>query len=536
MFADLHIHSWYSDGTLSPEEIVKKAKSQNITLISICDHNLFDAYSELHDIDFITGAEIHAVMDDKEYHILAYNFDMKNKAINELLQYNRDVLFDRGKKLIKNISADYPTVSSEEFSKYERNRKNGGWEGVDYLKSKRLLPNGITDYFNFMRKYGSPPDKDFLSPVEVIKIIHDARGYAVLAHIGEYIEQNITNCEKTAAQFFDIGIDGFECYYPHHIVETTDFLVKFCREHDLMITAGSDEHGEFAGLTSRGNYIGAVKIKIEQLNLKNLMAENLLRNSAWLFDVDHRDNLTDDIKFYTDYAKNLNCKNILELGCGTGRVALILAKEGFNVTGLDLSNEMLDVFKQKLEKLEKIDDNIDNIKDKIELIHGNMADFNLNKKFDLIIAPFRAFQCLTDEKDIENSLNCIKNHLTDNGIFIINVFNTDPNRMNENWCYPLKIQWERLDENTGNYVIKKDSGDKIDLQNRIIYVTFVYEVKDKSGNISVLEDKLKLKYYYENDLTEIIENAGLKIKEKFGWYDKTSVEETKRELIFVCGK
>ena len=277
MFADLHIHSWYSDGTLNPEEIVKKAKAQDITLISICDHNLIDAYSELPDlcaenhIKFIVGVEINAVMNDMEYHILAYGFDTKNKAINELLRYNRDVYADRANKLIEKISKDYPAVSIEEFLKYERNRKNGGWESIDYLNSKGLLINGIKDYFDFMRKYGSLPDKDFLTPEEVIKIIHEAGGYAVLAHIGEYIEQNITDCEKTAAQFFEMGIDGFECYYPHHTVETTEFLTKFCRERDLIITVGGDEHGEFADLNSRGNYIGAVKIKIEQLNLKNMI-------------------------------------------------------------------------------------------------------------------------------------------------------------------------------------------------------------------------------------------------------------------------
>jgi SAM-dependent methyltransferase len=267
--------------------------------------------------------------------------------------------------------------------------------------------------------------------------------------------------------------------------------------------------------------------------LGNNRVENLLRNSAWLYDVDHRDHLTDDIQFYTDYAKSLNCDSILELGCGTGRVALALAKEGFNVTGLDLSNEMLDVFRQKLDNA---DDKVDKVKSKIEIIHGNMARFDLNKKFDLIIVPFRAFQCLTDDKDIANSLDCVKNHLTDGGIFIVNVFNPRPDLTD--WCSPetVQIQWERLDENTGNYVIKKYSQDKIDTDNRIMYITFIYEVKDKAGNISEITDKLKLKYYYENQLQSAVEKAGLKIKEKFGWYDKTGVDEAKRELIFVCGK
>ena len=273
MFADLHIHSWYSDGTLSPEEIIKKAKSQNITLISICDHELTDAYAVLDDLcaessmNLITGVEIMAAVGYEQYHILAYGFNTEDKALKELLSYNRGILADKGIKLIKNISADYPAVSLNEFLKYERNRRNGGWESIDYLKSKGLV-NDVTDYFGFLDKYGSPPDKNFISAEEVIKIIHDAGGYAVLAHLGDNTGQNLEDCEKIANQFLDMGIDGFECYYTSHTDEITKFLVNFCREHDLMITAGSDEHGGFNG---KDYYIGAVKVKIEELNLKNLI-------------------------------------------------------------------------------------------------------------------------------------------------------------------------------------------------------------------------------------------------------------------------
>ncbi|MHB1483071.1 MAG: class I SAM-dependent methyltransferase [Saccharofermentanales bacterium] len=72
------------------------------------------------------------------------------------------------------------------------------------------------------------------------------------------------------------------------------------------------------------------------------MMDNLLRNTARLFDIDNRDNLYSDLPFYLDYAKAQKGE-VLELGCGTGRVALTLAREGLKVTGLDLSDEMLDV-------------------------------------------------------------------------------------------------------------------------------------------------------------------------------------------------
>jgi len=257
------------------------------------------------------------------------------------------------------------------------------------------------------------------------------------------------------------------------------------------------------------------------------MNENLFRNSAWLYDLDNRDILHADIPFYIDYAAKQNGE-ILELGCGTGRVAIALAKQGFRVTGLDLSEQMLEVFRQKLEAQPEL-------KNKISIIHGNMACFSFDHKFSLIIAPFRAFQALTDDKDIEMSLNCIKNHLTDNGLFIVNVFNPRT-VMDESWCYPETVQWERFDENTGNYVVKTHWGDKIDQENQIIYPHFTFTVTDKNGTTTRIIEDFKLKYYYKDQIEDVIKKSGLTIRESFGWYDRTSIDENKREIILVCGR
>jgi 2-polyprenyl-3-methyl-5-hydroxy-6-metoxy-1,4-benzoquinol methylase len=142
--------------------------------------------------------------------------------------------------------------------------------------------------------------------------------------------------------------------------------------------------------------------------------KNRYVNSANLYDLDQRDNVA-DIPFYTEYAKRQN-GNILDLGCGTGRVSIELAKLGYFVTGLDLSEQMLEIYKNKINDLPE------KIQEKIEIITGNMAEFKMDTKYSLIIAPFRAFQALTKENDIQNCLKCIKDHLDGNGIFIINVF------------------------------------------------------------------------------------------------------------------
>ena len=209
-------------------------------------------------------------------------------------------------------------------------------------------------------------------------------------------------------------------------------------------------------------------------------------------------------------------------------MALALAAEGFRITGLDLSQQMLDVFREKLAAKPEF-------ADRITFVHGNMADFAFNRKFSMVIAPFRAFQALTDDRDIDNSLACVREHLTNGGIFIVNVFDPIPGRMTaQTWCYPETVQWERLDERTGNYVVKKHWGDKIDTDNRVIYPHFAYEVTYTDGRTERIVDDLQLKYYYTDQLRAVIEKAGLKITEAYSWYDKSPLGG--REIIFVCGR
>ncbi|MEG0772822.1 class I SAM-dependent methyltransferase [Clostridium sp.] len=254
---------------------------------------------------------------------------------------------------------------------------------------------------------------------------------------------------------------------------------------------------------------------------------NTYENTAWLYDYDNRDNLTADIEFYKEYAVKTG-GTVLELGCGTGRVALKLADIGIEVTGLDLSETMLESFREKLRSTDK------EVTDKITLVQGSMAEFKLDKSFGLIIAPFRAFQALTEDDDIKSSIKCIREHLTEDGLFIINVFR--PYKvLDESWCYEEIIQWERTDENTGAKIVKKHWGDKIDTEKQIIYPHYGFEITDANGDFQRIEDHLKLKYYYANQLKDYLTKGGLTIVEKFGWYDKSDVENG-RELIYVCKK
>jgi ubiquinone/menaquinone biosynthesis C-methylase UbiE len=256
-------------------------------------------------------------------------------------------------------------------------------------------------------------------------------------------------------------------------------------------------------------------------------AFNLYLKAARYYDCDNRDIVTADIPFYLEYAQKIGGE-ILELGCGTGRIAIPLAEAGYTVTGLDLSDSMLDVFKAKMENLSE------KVKNRIKCIKGDMSNFSLNVKYGLIIAPFRAFQSLTEESDINKCLTYVREHLSEEGIFIVNVFR--PYKiLDESWCYPETVSWETLDKDTGLMVTKKHWGSKIDVERQVIYVNYAYEILGKAGCFERIEEKLSLKYYYYQQLKDYLKACGFEVSEEYGWYDKSDVENG-RELIFVCRK
>ena len=266
--------------------------------------------------------------------------------------------------------------------------------------------------------------------------------------------------------------------------------------------------------------------------------KNVYREAAKIYDIIHGINNQPmpDIPFYREYAKqqcgdNSEKGEILELGCSTGRVALALAKEGFSITGLDLSQQMLDVFSEKLNEESA---KAQRLTDRIEIIYGNMANFSIGRKFALITALFRAFQAVTEQGDVENVLSCVREHLTDDGIFIVNVFNPYANPLDESWCRAEEFIGEVVDEQTGIRIARYECRERIDPANQIIYPYLAYNVNYPDGRTERLIENLQMKYYYSSQLRDEVEKAGLKVAEAFSWYDKSPPGG--REIILVCGK
>lgn len=255
-------------------------------------------------------------------------------------------------------------------------------------------------------------------------------------------------------------------------------------------------------------------------------AVNTFRSAAALYDLDQRDVATDDLPFYLSYGKEA-ARGVLALGCGTGRAALPLVEAGCEVTGLDLSEQMLSILRRKAAALPPP------ARERLTVVQGDMAYFAFDRLFGLILAPFRAFQALTDDRDVHSALDCVRRHLRPDGLLILNVFRPHDD-IGPDWVYDERVQWERM-TGDGRRVVKKHGGDRIDTGRQILYPHFSYEVTEPDGTTYTLRENLALKYYFYDQLKALLLAHGFVLRAEYGWYDKSEIQAG-RELIFVCGK
>lgn len=278
MLVDLHIHTYYSDGTMSPKEVVEDAKGKNLGIIAITDHDVLDSYEELKveaekaGIIAIRGVEIDSIFEGHLVHLLAYKFE-DNEKLFKLINHAKEQLLETSIELIRRMENDYEGISLEDYNSYEYERRKGGWKGIHYLHDRKIT-EGLFDGVKFYGKYDCGHEKfAFPSVGEVCNTVHDANGYVVLAHpCNYYSNKNKEEILEKLEILKNLGIDGVECYYPANSDLMTNTCLEFCKDNNLIITAGSDGHGDF-GAVSKGieYYIGAINKDSEILNINKLL-------------------------------------------------------------------------------------------------------------------------------------------------------------------------------------------------------------------------------------------------------------------------
>lgn len=261
---DMHLHTSASDGTWTAEELLEQIIAKDIKVFSITDHDTTDNSLKIinsipNDISYVIGVEISCTYNDQEYHITAYDFDYKNLEIQELLQFNMFQRNENNTKVIEYLKKIIRIKDIEDYFTYKYESNRGGWKSLNYLLDKSIIED-MTGYFEIMKR--SNERLCFKGPKEVIDINKAAGGYSFLAHPSAY-EKGEKLSLKVLEEWKDYGISGIECFSPYlDNIEDAKYYVKFCNENNLMISAGSDFHGEFNNRT-----LGIPKVNMNDLRL-----------------------------------------------------------------------------------------------------------------------------------------------------------------------------------------------------------------------------------------------------------------------------
>jgi len=252
-FADLHLHTNFSDGSFSPEELIKALADTDISCIAVADHDtvmgIRPALEEAKStgIEVLPAIELTAEYETSEIHILGYLIDCENKdllATTALLKQNRIERIYKMVEKLKKMGLDLEAEAVFSFTKE-------GTVGRLHVARAMLGAGFVNSVSEAFEKYIGDKKPGYvlgfkLSPREAIDLIKNAGGIPVLAH------PYTVSREDVISQIIECGVMGLEAYYPEHMHGMTDFYLELAKEKNLLVTGGSDFHGASKPLLQLG--------------------------------------------------------------------------------------------------------------------------------------------------------------------------------------------------------------------------------------------------------------------------------------------
>lgn len=251
--ADLHIHTEFSDGTFSPEQVVEEAVKQGLRTIAVTDHDNIDALEatkkicDQKGIQFIPAVELSSFYDPVDIHILGYYIDTKSIALREKLADLRYERIERIKKISAKLYKLNIDVDPQEVLDVAGKGVVGRVHVADVLCRKGYCSTMQECFHSYLADYGpAHVPKVSLSLEGAIELVISAGGVPVFSHPG------LTKRDDLIPKMIGYGLQGVEAFYPSHHPDVVKRYIRLAQKHDLVITGGSDCHGDRKPETTLG--------------------------------------------------------------------------------------------------------------------------------------------------------------------------------------------------------------------------------------------------------------------------------------------
>ena len=255
---DLHIHTCYSDGVLTPEEVVDRWQDEGYKLIAVTDHDGIEGsviameYAAGMEIQVVSGAEFDSACDlGRELHILGYGFDFNCPQLRSSLLDLTLMRARRNDRIMQMLNDRGYRITLDDIGAENEGRYVGKPTFARILYRKGYISDPVEAFRTVFREPGLREIvKETLTTKEIIDLIHTAGGVAVFAHPTEqrHLPESFEEFKPRMYQLLDrmreYGIDGIECRHPSADDVQQDLLTEYAERYGLLKTGGSDFHSD----------------------------------------------------------------------------------------------------------------------------------------------------------------------------------------------------------------------------------------------------------------------------------------------------
>ena len=271
MPSDLHIHTTFSDGRNTPEEIMEAAKAAGLRYISITDHDSVEGVTELYESGHISSGSLRVIPgvgfstgdDGHDVHILGYNIDIYDAGLQEKLEEISEARWTRFTKIVELLRGLGYEIGETEVLTDEGMCKAIGRSHVARVLVKKGYFDSVRTCFDQLLKRGQPAYVPHfrVSAEELISLIRGAGGIPVLANPKSVGDETII------MTLVGQGLQGVEAFYPTYDRQDTQHYLDVAQKYGLLVSGGSD----YRGFPGRGTE------KIGQFTIEDVYAENFYR-------------------------------------------------------------------------------------------------------------------------------------------------------------------------------------------------------------------------------------------------------------------